>query len=133
MNLEHNHFLWHSLHMNFSSGHHVFTIKKHGFSKGQFDWNVHIDPRVCPFWLKVWGMKNTCYIWLKWPFKPNVKSKVWSKWTNVHQNDHGLVKLAILNGHGLIKLIILIWPLVKLTIMTFSQMNHIHSITKPTC
>jgi hypothetical protein len=30
---------------------------------GQLDRSVHIDPTVCPFWLKVWGMKNTCYIW----------------------------------------------------------------------
>jgi len=26
--------------------------------------SVCIDQMVCPFWLNVWGMKNTCYIWL---------------------------------------------------------------------
>ncbi len=40
----------------------------------------------------------TQYIWLKWLFWPSVKLKMWSKWTNVHQNAHGLVNLAILNG-----------------------------------
>jgi hypothetical protein len=55
------------------------VTKKCNFSKGQFDQSVHIGPKVCPFWLKVWGMKNRCYIWpvhlikvtfltLKWPW-----------------------------------------------------------------
>jgi hypothetical protein len=41
-----------------------FTIKNHGFLEGQFDKNVHFDQKVCPLWLKVWGMKNICYILL---------------------------------------------------------------------
>ncbi len=38
------------------------SIINHDFSKGQLDQNVHIDQRVRPFQLKVWDMKNTCYI-----------------------------------------------------------------------
>ncbi len=34
------------------------TTRKHDFSKGHFDWSVFIDPRVCPFWLKVWAWKT---------------------------------------------------------------------------
>jgi hypothetical protein len=71
------------------------TTRKHDLLEGQLHWNVYIDQKVCAFWLKVWGMKNTCYIWLKWPFWPSIKSKIWSKWTNV---DHDLIKLAVLNG-----------------------------------
>jgi len=39
-----------------------YTTINQDFSKGQLDQNVHIDQRVCPFQLKFWGMKNTCYI-----------------------------------------------------------------------
>jgi hypothetical protein len=34
------------------------TTKKCGFLENQLDQSVHIDPSVCPFWLKVWGMKT---------------------------------------------------------------------------
>jgi len=78
------------------------TTRKRGFSEGQLDRSVHINLKVCPFWLKVWGMKKTCYVWLKWPLWPSAKPKIWSKWTNVHQNGHGLIKLAILNGWGFV-------------------------------
>jgi D-alanyl-D-alanine carboxypeptidase len=37
--------------------------RNHDHWEDQFDQSVHIDQKVCPFWLKVWGMKNTCYIW----------------------------------------------------------------------
>jgi hypothetical protein len=37
--------------------------RNQGFLEGQLDQSLHIDQKVCPFWLKVWGIKNTCYIW----------------------------------------------------------------------
>jgi hypothetical protein len=51
----------------------------------------------CPHWpkgmsilIKILGHEKNVtfdqYIWQKWPFRPKVKSKIWSKWTNVHQN-----------------------------------------------
>jgi hypothetical protein len=76
--------------------------KKHGFSKGQLDRSVHIDQMVCPFWLKVWGMKNTYYIWLVHLIKVTflVKCEVENlvKMDKCPLEYHGLVKLVILNG-----------------------------------
>jgi hypothetical protein len=41
------------------------TKKNMTFQKVQLDWNVHIDQRGWLFWLKVWGMKDMSYCWLK--------------------------------------------------------------------
>jgi len=99
----------------------LFTTKKWSFLETQLDWNVHFDQRVCSFWLKVCGMKNTCYIWpihlTNVVFFTKCQLKIWSKWTNVHQNGHdGLVKLTILIW-PLLKLIIMIWHLIKWLIL----------------
>jgi hypothetical protein len=108
----------------------VFTIRKHDFSKGQLDWNVHIDLKVCPFWLKVWGMKNTCYIWLvhlikvtfltkcqvknlvkmdkcpsKWPWLNQIGHIEWIRYSQI---DHSDLTLSQINHYDL----------------AFSQMNH---------
>jgi hypothetical protein len=67
------------------------TTKNHNFLGSQLDWNVHIDQRVCPFWLKVWGMKNTCYIW---PIRLTkmICDEVWS-W-KVGQNGQTSIKMV---------------------------------------
>ncbi len=98
------------------------TTKKHNLLEGQLDQNVHIDQKVCPFWLKVWGMKNTCYIWpvhlIKVTFftKHQIENlvkmdKCPSKWPWLSQIGHiEWIRFSQIE-------IILIWPLVKLTIM----------------
>jgi hypothetical protein len=69
------------------------TTRNHGFLKGQ------LDQKVCPFSLKVWGMKNTCYILLvhltKVAFKIKSQTKNLvkmdkcpSKWPWLNQIDH---------------------------------------------
>ncbi len=98
--------------------------RKCGFSKGQLDRSVHINPGVCPFWLRVWDMKNMCYIWpihlTKCQVEDLVKmEKCPSKWPWLNQitilNEYCLLKLTILI-EPLVKLMIMIWDLVKWTI-----------------
>jgi hypothetical protein len=55
-------FIFTTLFLKLKNNHCSITIN-HSFSKGRLNQSVHINWRVCPFWLKVWGMKNTCYIW----------------------------------------------------------------------
>jgi hypothetical protein len=86
------------------------TTRNHPFSKAQLDQNVHIDQRVCPFWLKVWGMKNTCYIWLIHLTKMTIKTKCQAK--DLIKMDKCPSKWPWLNQIGHIELIL------------FSQIEH---------
>ncbi len=70
-----------------------YITRKRDFSKAQLDQIVDIDQRACPFWLKVWGMKNTCFIWLVHLTKCQVKdmvkmNKCPSKWPWFSQIGH---------------------------------------------
>jgi hypothetical protein len=83
-------------------------------SEGARKWNYHHKKTwffkrpiwsKCPHWPKDMSIFTKCLghekhmlHLTKVTFLPNVKLKIWSKWTNVHQNGHDLVKLAILNG-----------------------------------
>jgi hypothetical protein len=102
------------------------TTRKCGFSKGQLDQNVHINPKVCPFWLKVWGMKNTNYIWLVHLTKVTFLTKCqvedqdkypskWPYWMSIRFNqiDHPNLTLSQIDDNDL----------------TLSQMNHTHLMT----
>jgi hypothetical protein len=82
-------------------------------------------PKGISILIKGLGHEKTSYILLKWHFWPSVKLKILSRWTNIHQNGHGLIKLAILNGYCLVKLTILIRPLGKLTIMIWNLVKWI--------
>jgi hypothetical protein len=106
------------------------STRKHGFLEGQLDKCVHIDQRVCPFWLKVWGMKNTCYFLpvnlIKMTFltkcqaknliKMNKCSSKWAwlsqighiKWIGFNKIDHLDLTLSQIDHYDL----------------TLSQMNH---------
>jgi hypothetical protein len=72
----------------------TIITRKYGFSEGQCDRSVHIDQRVCPFRLKVWGMKNTCHIWLKYLFdqmssqRSDQNEQIPSKWPWLSQINY---------------------------------------------
>jgi hypothetical protein len=53
---------FHELLLHLISHQQPTTTRNHCFLERQLDQNVHIGQKVCPFWLKVWGMKNICYI-----------------------------------------------------------------------
>jgi hypothetical protein len=111
------------------------TTRNHDFSKGQLHWNVHIDQKVCPFWLKVWDMKNTCHIWpvhltkvtyltkcqAKYLIKMNKHPSKWPWFNQIghikcirfNQIDHLNLTLSQIDHYDL----------------TFSQMNHTHLMT----
>jgi len=105
------------------------TTRKHGFLQGQLDWNVHIDQKVCPFWLKVWGMTNTCYIWpihlITMTFLTECQveylvkmDKPTSKWSWLNQIGHiEWIRVNQIYDYDL----------------TLSQMNHTHLMTWPSC
>jgi hypothetical protein len=71
----------------------IITTRKHGFSKCQLHWNVHIDPKVCPLWLQVWGMKNTCYILPVHLIKVTFLTK--SQAENLVKNGQMSIKMAM--------------------------------------
>jgi hypothetical protein len=103
----------------------VFTTRKRDFSKGHLDWNVHIDPKVCPFWLKVWGMKNTFYIWLVHFIKMIFLTKCQVE--NMFKMDKCPSKWPWLNEIGHIEWIG--FSEINHPDLTLSQMNHSHLMT----